>query len=104
MPASHSYFKSLVLAATLLISAFGLAGCALVSSTSTPQGWGTAAGSYGSAEWMKLHPGEYPTSESIAMYCVSIAEDGQKKYDWTIANQMKSSDSCVSSFVKGLSK
>ena len=104
MRADRKKLKFLALSILVITLPATLTSCTIASSISTPRGWGTEAGKYGSSEWVKGHPGEYPTSESIATYCVSVAEQGQRKYNWTISAQMTSSDSCVSAFVKGLSK
>ena len=87
-----------------VMSSFLLASCSLVPVSESPESWGTAGGKYGAQEWKKSHPNDFPTTESAALFCVSIAEEGSKKFEWTYAQQIDSSDACVKSFVSGLSK
>lgn len=70
----------------------------------SPESWGKKAGEYGSSEWVsKNGRGNFPTSDSTAIYCVTISDDGQKKYDWTYEQHLSSVDACIKAFVKGLS-
>ncbi len=80
-----------------------LVGCTFVELPPTPKEWGTEAGNYASREWIKKNGKDsYPTAESIAMYCVNISEDGQKKYDWTVKEAYESTMACTDSFARGL--
>lgn len=47
--------------------------------------------------------GNFPATDSTAIYCITISDDGQKKYDWTYEQHKSSVDSCLEAFVKGLS-
>lgn len=91
---------------TVLIAAlFGLTGCGAVELVVTPESWGSGAGRYGAEEWTKRNgSGNYPTAEGIAMYCVTISEDGLKKHNWTFEQQLRSTEACNKAFVEGLSK
>lgn len=81
-----------------------LSGCGVVEVAESPESWGAAGGSYGAKQWRETETsGLYPSSDSVAAYCVSIAETGQKKFNWTIQQVVKSTDSCAEAFVKGLS-
>jgi len=81
-----------------------LSGCGVVEVAESPESWGASGGSYGAEEWMKTETsGAYPSSDSLAAYCVSIAETGQKKYNWTIQQVFESTDACNKAFVEGLS-
>lgn len=84
------------------ISCFLMAGCTFVEIPPTPREWGTKAGMYASEEWTKKNPNKYPTADSIAVYCVKISEDGQKTYDWTVAEMFLSTKACTKSFAIGL--
>jgi uncharacterized protein YceK len=98
MPVNPKYlFVGLILACTL-------SGCGVVQVAESPESWGAAGGSYGAEEWTKTEPnGVYPSSDSVATYCVSIAESGQKKFNWTIQQVFESTDACSKAFVEGLS-
>jgi hypothetical protein len=88
---------------SLISSIFFLTSCGAISIVDSPRSWGIKAGEYGSSEWKTNNQSNYPSSESIAMYCVAIAEDGLAKLNWTFAQQMESTEACVQSFVDGLS-
>ena len=89
--------------ALFIVSGLFVSGCSFVEIPPTPQEWGTEAGNYASEEWIKKNgSSNYPTADSIAMYCVNIAEDGQKKYDWTISEGYESTQACVKAFAQRL--
>jgi len=80
-------------------------GCGMVELVTTPESWGTGAGEYGAKEWVKINgENNYPSAESIAMYCVTVSEDGMKKNSWTFQQQLRSTEACNKAFVEGLSK
>jgi uncharacterized protein YceK len=80
-----------------------LSGCGLVAVTETPESWGASGGSYGAEQWVEVEKNKsWPTAESLALFCVSIAEQGQKKFNWTFAQQLKSTTACNRAFVDGL--
>ena len=82
---------------------FTLAGCGVIEIAETPESWGTRAGSYGAEEWVKNEgKGIFPTSDSVAMYCVSVSESGQKDFNWTFQQLVQSTDACAEAFVDGL--
>ena len=96
----HVNPKKLVLIAA---SALLLSGCTFIESVTTPKEWGTEAGRYASGEWIDKNGGNsYPTADSIALYCVNISEDGQKKYDWTVREAYESTMACTEAFARGL--
>ena len=99
MPVSHKF--SLVVLPLLIF----LTSCGAVQIVDeSPESWGKSAGEYASAEWVsKSGRGNLPTSDSTAMYCITISDDGQKKYDWTYEQHLSSVDACIEAFVKGLS-
>jgi hypothetical protein len=80
-----------------------LSGCGVVEVAESPESWGSAGGSYGAENWRETNPGSWPTSDSVAAYCVSIGESGQKKFNWTIQQVIESTDACSKAFVEGLS-
>ena len=80
-----------------------LSGCGVVEVAESPESWGAAGGSYGAKNWLETNPGSWPTSDSVAAYCVSIAETGQKKFIWTVQQVFESTDACSEAFVEGLS-
>jgi hypothetical protein len=85
------------------ILVFTLTGCGVIEVAETPESWGARAGSYGAEEWVKKEgKGIFPTSDSVAMYCVSISESGQKDFNWTFQQQIQSTDACTEAFVDGL--
>ena len=84
---------------------FCLTGCGAVEFVDSPESWGKQGGEYGSTEWVKLNgAGTYPNENGVAMYCVTVGEDGQKKYGWNIEQAMSSTDACVTAFVAGLAR
>ena len=99
MPVSHKF--SLVVLPLLIF----LTSCGAVQIVDeSPESWGKSAGEYASSEWVsKNGRGNLPTSDSTAMYCITISDDGQKKYDWTYEQHLSSVDACIEAFVKGLS-
>jgi hypothetical protein len=82
---------------------FSLSACGVVEVAESPESWGNAGGSYGAENWRETNPGSWPTSDSVAAYCVSIGESGQKKFNWTIQQVIESTDACSKAFVEGLS-
>jgi uncharacterized protein YceK len=81
-----------------------LSGCGVIEVAESPESWGTAGGSYGAKQWLETETsGLYPSSDSVAVYCVSIAETGQKKFNWTLQQVIESTDACSEAFVQGLS-
>ena len=80
-----------------------LSGCGVVEVAESPESWGAAGGSYGAKNWLETNPGSWPTSDSVAAYCVSIAETGQKKFNWTVQQVFESTDACSEAVVEGLS-
>ena len=98
MPANHKF----IVFGFLMTSA--LSGCGVVEVAESPESWGASGGSYGAKQWLETEAsGVYPSSDSVAMYCVSIGESGQKKFDWTYEQLIRSTDACTSAFVEGLS-
>ena len=97
MPASPKFFVF-----GFLITC-ALSGCGVVEVAESPESWGAAGGSYGAKNWLETNPGSWPTSDSVAAYCVSIAETGQKKFNWTVQQVFESTDACSEAFVEGLS-
>lgn len=89
----------------LLSSVIFLTSCGEVQFVESPESWGRQGGEYGSSEWVKINgTSNYPSSDSVAAYCVIVGEDGEKKYGWSIQQAMASTDACVTAFVAGLSK
>lgn len=85
------------------MSALLLTSCSFVETPPTPKEWGKEAGEYASEEWIETNGvNRYPTADSIALYCVNISEDGQKKYDWTVAEAYESTMACTEAFAKAL--
>lgn len=99
MPVSHKF--SLVVLPLIIF----LTSCGSVQIVDeSPESWGKSAGEYASSEWVSKNGiGNLPTSDSTAMYCITISDDGQKKYDWTYEQHLSSVDACIEAFVKGLS-
>ena len=91
----------LIVLGSLMI--FALSACGSVEMAESPESWGAAGGSYGAKNWLDSNPGSWPTSDSVAAYCVSIAETGQEKFNWTIQQVFASTDACSKAFVEGLS-
>jgi hypothetical protein len=90
----------------ILLFALPLAGCGteLVREES-PESWGANAGRYGAEQWIEQNDkSSWPSTDSVAAYCVSIAESGQKEFSWTIEEIYQSTDSCTKAFVDGLSE
>jgi len=87
----------------VLLITFTLSSCGVIEVAESPESWGTAGGSYGAKNWLETNPGSWPTSDSVAAYCVSVAETGQKKFNWTMQQVFKSTDACAEAFVDGLS-
>ena len=85
-----------------LLITCALSGCGVVEIAESPESWGAAGGSYGAKSWLETNPGSWPTSDSVAMYCVSITETGQKKFNWTVQQVFESTDACSEAFVDGL--
>ena len=80
-----------------------LSGCGVVEVAESPKSWGAAGGSYGAEKWIENNPsGGFPSSDSVAAYCVSIAESGQKEFNWTIQQIFESTEACSEAFVQGL--
>ena len=97
MPANRKFlFVGLILTCTL-------SGCGVVQVAESPESWGASGGSYGAKQWLETNTsGIYPSSDSVAVYCVRIAETGQKKFNWTMQQVFKSTDACAEAFVQGL--
>jgi len=87
----------------ILLSTVFLSSCSIIPVSETPQSWGEKAGKFAAADWKKNHPGEWPTTNSVALYCVNIAGKEISKFDWDYSQQIVASDSCISSFVNGIS-
>ena len=73
-----------------------------VAVSETPESWGASGGKYGAEKWVEEGNESWPTSDSVALFCVSISEEGQKKFNWTFQQQIESSDACSRAFVDGL--
>ncbi len=87
----------------LVMSGLLLVSCSFVETPPTPKEWGYGAGQYASEEWIKKNgTNKYPSAEGMAMFCVNISEDGQKNYDWTVAEAYDSTMACTEAFAKGL--
>lgn len=84
---------------------FCLTSCGAVQIVNeSPESWGKSAGEYAASEWVSNHGrGNLPTVDSTSIYCISISDEGQKKYDWTYEQHLSSVDACIDAFVKGLS-
>ena len=80
-----------------------LSGCGVVAVSETPESWGVSGGRYGSEQWLEEGNQSFPTAESLALFCVTVAEEGQKKFEWTFQQQLDSTDACTKAFVDGLS-
>jgi hypothetical protein len=97
MPAN---LKSLMLGFFLIVS---LSGCGIIEAVETPSSWGESGGSYGAEEWVEKNgKGLLPTTDSAALFCVSIAESGQKKFNWNFQQTIEATDACTRAFVDGL--
>lgn len=97
MPANPKF-----LALTFILTC-SLSGCGVVEVAESPESWGASGGSYGAEQWLQTEAsGVYPSSDSVAMYCVSIGESGQKKFNWTYEQLVRSTDACTEAFVEGL--
>ncbi len=80
-----------------------LSGCGFVGATVTPESWGSQAGKDGAELWIQENgQGNWPSVDSAAAFCVAIAEEGLKIFEWSYAQVMEASDSCTEAFVKGL--
>ena len=70
----------------------------------SPESWGKSAGEYAALEWVsKNGRGNFPATDSTAIYCITISDEVQKEYDWTYEQHLSSVDACIEAFVKGLS-
>ena len=79
-----------------------LSGCGIQISES-PKSWGSKSGTDGAKLWVeKQGTSVYPSSDAVAAFCVSMSDEGQKKYNWTIDEQVASTDACAAAFVEGL--
>lgn len=88
----------------ILLVLVPLAGCSLIPSGESPSSWGEGAGKAGSKMWVdKYGDSGYPSSESVATFCVDISEEGMQKFGWNYEQALESSDACSKSFVDGLS-
>lgn len=86
-----------------LLVTYTLSGCGVIEIAETPKSWGANGGSYGAKQWIERQgSGVYPSSDSVALYCVSVGETGQKKFNWTFEQQRKSTDACAEAFLDGL--
>jgi len=98
MPVNHKISLAVV---PLLIC---LTGCSAVQLVESPESWGKSAGEYGASEWVKNNgSGNWPTSDSVAIYCITISDDGQKEYGWDFQQHTASVEACTRAFVDGLS-
>jgi len=85
----------------ILLSAT-LSGCGIEFSES-PESWGSKSGRDGAKLWIeKEGTSVYPSAEGAAGFCASMAEEGQKKFNWTIEEVLASSDACAEAFVAEL--
>jgi hypothetical protein len=95
---------NLKLLAQVPLAVLILTGCGVISVAETPAGWGSGAGKTGAEMWNEQNGGSgYPSAEGVAAYCVSIAEDGQKRFDWNYTQALAATDACTEAFVEGLS-
>ena len=86
-----------------LILAIALSGCGFVAVSETPESWGASGGNYGAKRWIEDESKNgWPSSEGVALFCVNIAEEGQKEFNWTFQQQLDSTDACTKAFVDGL--
>ena len=89
-----------ILSGVFLIVA--LSGCGIVFEES-PESWGTRSGTDGAKMWIeKEGSSDFPSSESLAAFCVSMGEAGQKEFNWTYEEQWASTEACTEAFVEGL--
>jgi hypothetical protein len=97
---------NLKLTSFILLLALPLAGCgAELVRENSPESWGANAGSDGAEQWIQQNNmSSWPSTDSVAAYCVSIAESGQKEFGWTIEEVIQATDSCSNAFVDGLSE
>jgi hypothetical protein len=97
MPVNHK-----VLGFGIILSCT-LSGCGAIEFVETPESWGASGGSYGAKQFIETNgKGNWPTTESAALYCADISEAGQKKFNWTYEQVLKAADACTEAFVEGL--
>lgn len=97
---------SLKIMSSIFLLAIPLAGCGtVVTREDSPESWGAEAGRYGAEQWIEKNgKNSWPSTDSVAAYCVSITESGQKEFSWTLEEIFQSTDSCSKAFVDGLTK
>jgi hypothetical protein len=79
-----------------------LSGCGIEFSES-PESWGSKSGAGGAKAWIEKEGASvYPNVDGVAAYCASMAEEGQKKFNWTVEQVFASSDACAEAFVAEL--
>jgi hypothetical protein len=79
-----------------------LSGCGIVVSES-PESWGSKSGADGAKLWIEQEgTSVYPSAEGVAGFCVSMTEEGQKKFNWTYEEVFASTEACSKAFVDGL--
>jgi hypothetical protein len=79
-----------------------LSGCGIVFEES-PVSWGSTSGTDGAKLWIEKEGSSvYPSSDGVAAFCVSMSEEGQKKFNWTVEEVFASTDACAEAFVEGL--
>lgn len=79
----------------------------LVSSCSSdtslsPESYGATAGSEAAKSWKAWSTEPQPSTDSAAMFCADIAEEGAEKYRWTVKEIFQAADSCANSFTQEL--
>ena len=80
-----------------------LSGCGVIEVVETPESWGARGGRYGAEEWIKNNGrDQFPSSDSAALYCVSIVESGRDKFNWNFQQTIESTNACTEAFVEGL--
>jgi hypothetical protein len=79
-----------------------LSGCGIQFEES-PESWGSTSGTDGAKLWIEKEGSSvYPSSDGVAAFCVSMSEEGQKKFNWTVEEIYASTDACAKAFVDGL--
>jgi hypothetical protein len=88
----------------ILLITLPLAGCGTVLvREESPESWGDTAGRYGAEQWIEQNgKSSWPSTDSVAAYCVTTSESGQKEFSWTIEELFQATDSCSKAFVDGL--
>lgn len=60
----------------------------------TPSSYGAKAGEDGAQYFKEENPGIQASTDSAAIYCASMAEEGGKIYEWSTTEVFQAADSC----------